>query len=156
MSTEVKKSSTNAKEEKSQGKFDKNDVWYHLQIMNCKTTSDPSYECWFQEKDIKSIEKMIGNQLMKHMLEWRCDGCHYCCYGTKWFKDKCEATFQSQDDFPRYFELGCHCWQVIEIDEQTFTESETGIYERQMKPIWSINLNDDWKKFIDSNFKIMT
>jgi hypothetical protein len=83
----------------------KNEPLYVLRILDGR---DKTIERYFQKTDAKEISNFLYNYIKKQMLDYYCDGCRWCCYGTgtelnkKW----CEKRFTgTDDDFNDFYDM---------------------------------------------------
>ena len=58
---------------------------------------------YFTDDRISFIEKYIYDKLINNMLDYRCDGCRWCCYGDPEHKDRCEKIY-TDNELPKYLD----------------------------------------------------
>ena len=66
------------------------------------TNGSESY--YFTASQLPLVAESLFKYVQERMVNYRCGGCHWWCYGKVRNKKWCEATFTS-DDFKNYFEF---------------------------------------------------
>lgn len=73
-------------------------TFYRIQLYS--SLIDETYCSTYEE-----AERLLVNYHIKEMLEYYCDGCHWCCYGKADYKEWCERRFNNASELPDYFRM---------------------------------------------------
>lgn len=105
---------------------------YDFEYDNLKT--------YFSIENLPIIEKLIYDTLHKNMLEWRCEGCCWCCYGdpaSLSCKYQCEKIYKS-DELPEYIKYICDNKSMYATIKEISLEPYEGFLCKTKKTVWEL------------------
>lgn len=121
------------------------------------------FKCYFTPPQLPLIEKHLKDFILMEMYEYRCEGCHYCCYGNESYRKWCERRFKSESEINDYFEL-CQDKSMYKISatisKVNFVpikskESPPGVgYEMKNELVWEFTTDNPGDYHTNFNIKL--
>ena len=99
----------------------------------------------FYFDNLDTILDYINDTLKQEVLNYYCQGCRWCCYGTPSYQANCEITFtEYPKDFKRWFDISYIRNHIfMNITEIRFEKDKENVYHMNENIIWTLDENFD-------------